>query len=188
MTISTVVSSELTSLSSLFMLKLFKYLKIATPLGQISHTPSNLLSLLQSPGFISYSCPVISGPVSLLDISLGCWLACPCLGGTHWYPAVPLVQLLTSALDVIYWLHLQPCHLFHNWIHVWLKLLEKLVLILSLGHSHEPRSTWQSECIWYDFLFLEQSTVHTFNNSLGEWMNTWTIFLNLNSVIHSYFY
>lgn len=63
--------SELT----VYLLKLFKYLKIATSLFQrtLSHSQPST-SFMQGPGVISFSCLAISC-ITLLDVSLGRWLA-----------------------------------------------------------------------------------------------------------------
>ena len=58
-------------------LKLFKYLKMASSLPSQPHPiQSATSSLLQWPRSISISCLMISGPSTLWDASLGCWLAC----------------------------------------------------------------------------------------------------------------
>lgn len=63
--------SELT----VHLLKLFKYLKIAPSLFQLTFSHSQpSTSFMQDPGVTSFSCPVISF-ITLLDVSLGCWLA-----------------------------------------------------------------------------------------------------------------
>lgn len=44
-------------------------------------------------------------------------------------------------------------------------------LLLRLGNSCELVSALKSDCVLCAFLASEQSIVHTFNNSLDEWVD-----------------